>query len=114
MMIPRIWSISISLVFFLVFSACITNTETTPEFSVNVRLPSEPENLHPMLSKSSYGTQIMGHIMLPAAEFDPVTLQLSPLLITAIPKAEDVTEGPHAGGQVFKMQFRPEATWDDG
>jgi len=52
--------------------------------------------------------------MLPAAEFDPVSLQLSPLLITEIPKGEDVTEGKHAGGKVYRMQFRPEAVWDDG
>lgn len=58
--------------------------------------------------------QIAGLIMLPAAEFDPMTLQLSPLLITTIPQAEDLTEGNHKGGQLFKMQFRPEATWDDG
>ena len=95
-------------------TSCKTTPETTSEFSVNIRIPSEPENLHPMLSKSSYGRQITSKIMLPAAEFDPVTHQLTPLLITDIPKSEDVNEGPHAGGIVYKMQFRPEATWDDG
>jgi peptide/nickel transport system substrate-binding protein len=81
---------------------------------VNVRLPSEPESLHPMLSNSSYGVQISGQIMLPAAEFDPLTLQLSPLLINEVPEGENVTEGKHTGGKSYKMEFRPEATWDDG
>ena len=77
-------------------------------------MPSEPESLHPMLSRSSYGVQISGQIMLPPAEFDPVTLELSPLLITAVPKAEEVTSGPHAGGELYSFTFRPEAVWDDG
>lgn len=77
-------------------------------------MPSEPESLHPMLSNSSYGVQIAGQLMLPAAEFDPLTLQLSPLLIKDVPRGEDVTEGAHAGGTVYKMEFRPEAVWDNG
>ena len=94
--------------------SCKSSTESSSEYTVNVRLPSEPENLHPMLTKSSYGVQVSGQIMLPAAEFDPVTLQLSPLLITNVPTGEDVSDGKHAGGKVYKLQFRPEATWDDG
>lgn len=97
----------------LAFS-CRQANEISSDFSVNVRLPSEPENLHPMLSSSSYMVQIAGWILLPPAEFDPVTLQLTPLLIKEVPTGEEVIDGPHAGGQVFHMEFRPEAVWDNG
>lgn len=77
-------------------------------------MPSEPENLHPMLTRSSYAVQITSLILLPAAEFDPVTLELSPLLITEIPKGELVSEGKHTGGSMYTLNFRPEAKWDNG
>ena len=102
--------------FLLVFfaSSCKKGQDATESFNINVRMPIEPEGLHPMFSKSSFASQIASLILLPIAEYDPVTLQLSPLLITSIPTAENVTEGKHRGGNVYKMQFRPEAKWDDG
>lgn len=109
-----IYIVSLYCIALTLVVSCKKGTESTSEYTVNVRLPSEPENLHPMLSNSSYMVQIAGWIMLPAAEFDPVTLQLSPLLITEVPTGEDVSEGPHAGGKVYNMEFRPEAAWDNG
>ena len=99
---------------FILWGSCKTSEETSEEFTVNIRLPSEPEGLNPMLSKSSYGVQILGWIMPPAAEFDPLTMQLSPLLITELPREENVTEGKHSGRKLYKLHFRPEATWDNG
>ncbi len=90
---------------------------TAPEvssLSVTIRLPNEPESIHPIYSKSIYAAQIESLILLPVAEYDPVSLTLSPLLITSIPVGEKVKEGKHANGKVFKLEFRPEATWADG
>src|SRR5690242_20701881 len=96
------------------FYSCRTSTTTDDTFAVNVRLPNEPENLHPMLTKSSFGIQIASRVLMPAAEFDPKSLKLSPLLLREIPTARDVTEGPHAGGTIYELNFRPEAVWDNG
>ena len=96
-----------------VLAACKSTPETAP-FEVTVRLPNEPESLHPIFSKSLYASQIESLILLPIAEYDPMTLTLSPLLITEIPVGEKVTEGKHANGKVFHLQFRPEANWADG
>ena len=90
------------------------NAPETSSLSVNIRLPNEPESIHPIYSKSIYAVQIENLTLLPVAEFDPVSLTLSPLLITKIPVGEKVTEGKHANGKVFKLEFRPEATWSDG
>ncbi len=114
-----VWKGFISNTYFILIvigllASCRQAPETLSGYAVNVRLPSEPENLNPMLSKSSYGSQITSLIMLPAAEFDPITLQLTPLLITKVPLGEDVNEGKHAGGKLYRMEFRPEAVWDNG
>ncbi len=105
-------TVSVCLIFNLSMS-CKREEDPASGFSLNVRLPSEPENLHPLFSKG-YGIQINGLIMLPLAEFDPLSLELSPLLITEIPVGEELTSGDHAGGKLYKMNFRPEATWDNG
>lgn len=115
MLTQRLFNITCTVCFVIgFFTSCKTSTETNSEFTVNLRLPSEPENLHPMLTSSSYAVQVAGQIMFSAAEFDPVTLQLSPLLITNVPEGKDVVEGSHAGGKLYEMEFRPEATWDNG
>jgi peptide/nickel transport system substrate-binding protein len=41
-------------------------------------------------------------------------MELSPILISSIPQGQEVTEGRHTGGQLFKLEFRPEAVWADG
>lgn len=97
----------------LAFLSCKPSTEIAP-FEVTIRLPNEPESLHPIFSKSIYASQIESLILLPIAEYDPLTLNLSPLLITEIPAGETVSEGPHKGGKVFQLHFRPEAKWADG
>ncbi len=94
--------------------SCKPNSTTDDTFVLNVRLPNEPENLHPMLTKSSFGLQIASWILLPAAEFDPVTLKLSPLLLSEIPIVQEVKEGRHAGGTMYQLSLRPEAVWDNG
>ena len=96
-----------------VFS-CTNQTEITST-GVTIRLPNEPESLHPIFSKSIYATQIESLILLPIAEYDPISMELSPILITSIPAGEDIkTEGKHDGGKVFELEFRPEAKWADG
>ncbi len=107
----------------LLFAICLialtgifscSNEAETASHSVTIRLPNEPESLHPIFSKSIYATQIESLILLPIAEYDPITMELSPILISSIPTGENITEGKHAGGKVFNFKFRPEAKWADG
>ncbi len=107
-------NITIACLFVLAFLSCKNSTETSGPLPVTVRMPIEPDGLHPMFSKSSFASQIESLILLPIAEYDPVSLKLSPLLITEMPPAEKVTEGKHNGGQMYQLHFRPEATWSDG
>jgi len=103
--------------FCVLLAAGFLSCKNAPEissFEVTIRLPNEPESLHPIFSKSLYASQIESLILLPVAEYDPVSMALTPLLITNIPQGEKVTEGKHMNGKVFRMEFRPEAVWADG
>lgn len=90
------------------------NAADISTLDLTIRLPNEPDNLHPIFSKSTYASQIESLILLPVAEYDPFSMTLSPLLITSIPKEEKVLEGDHVGGKMYRLQFRPEAEWADG
>jgi peptide/nickel transport system substrate-binding protein len=105
----------ISIILFLLAGllSCKTGPEVS-EFDVTIRLPNEPESLHPIFSKSIHAAQIESLILLPVTEYDPFSLTLSPLLITDIPTGEVVKEGDHANTKMYKMTFRPEAVWADG
>ena len=94
--------------------SCKNATDVSSSFSLNLRLPNEPESLHPIFSKSSNASPIESLILLPITEYDPFSLTLTPLLITKMPVPEMVTEGKHANGKVFNLEFRPEAEWADG
>jgi peptide/nickel transport system substrate-binding protein len=98
----------------LFFLAGCKGTAEESGLQVTVRLQSEPESLHPIFSKSAYATQIESLILLPLAEYDPVTMALSPLLLTQIPVGEKVLSGDHANGIMYRLQLRENATWDDG
>ncbi len=113
-----IWkgTISINLVFAfasLLFIGCQSDRSTST-FSLTVRLPNEPDCLHPIFSKSTYAAPIETLILLPPAEYDPISLQLTPLLLEKMPEAEAVSAGKHVNGHVYKMQFRKGAVWSDG
>ncbi len=106
-------SLAWCLLLILGLVSCQNGTDVSSN-DVTIRLPNEPESLHPIFSKSIYATQIESLILLPIAEYDPVSMLLSPILITSIPVGQKLTDGKHAGGKVFKLEFRPEAEWADG
>ncbi len=96
----------------LLFIGCKSDRSHS-NFALTLRLPNEPDCLHPIFSKSTYAAPIETLILLPPAEFDPLSLQLTPLLIESIPQAEPVTAGKHANGHVYKMKIRKGAEWSD-
>jgi peptide/nickel transport system substrate-binding protein len=67
-----------------------------------------------MLSTLTQATQIERKIFLPLADYNPTTLLLEPILITAPPKITEIKNGSYAGGAMYEMSILPEATWDDG
>ena len=110
---PRLLPAALLAVLLLVFGGCTDSTTEAP-FGVMIRLPNEPESLNPIFSRSIYASQVEGLIMPCLAEYDPVSLTLSPLLITEIPAEESNPNSAMGKGSMFRLAIRPEATWDDG
>jgi peptide/nickel transport system substrate-binding protein len=113
----KILSVRILCMVFISLSlhGCKTERASLDEESeVVVRLPAEPDMLNPARSGSSYATQIESHLIYPLAEMDPVTYELSPLLIEHLAEAEPIMQGADSGGVAFRYQIRDEAEWDDG
>lgn len=114
-MFKKLYTLQIALCLYMIAGilSC-TNTADESSQEVTIRLANEPESLHPIFSKSIYATQIESLILLPITEYDPVSMELSPVLLSAIPKGQPVMEGPHIGGTKYSLAFRPESVWADG
>ena len=100
-------------IFFLVLVVLGCGTDTSQpndQFEVTVRLDEEPDRIHPMLSTASASTQIENHIFLPLVEYDPVNLELQPILAIGDPEIEKWGEN----GVQYTFEIRPEAKWSDG
>lgn len=98
----------------LAFGCASDNSTDVENFSVTIRLPSEPDNLNPTRSRNTHATSIESLIIPPLAEYDPYTLELTPLLIKSLATIVDISEGEYEGGQRFSYEIRDEAVWDDG
>ncbi len=81
---------------------------------VNVRINSEPERLNPILSKEANSLQILSNIFLSPLDFDPKSLELTPVLTKAMPSATGIDTGSLKGGVAYAYEFSDSARWDDG
>ena len=90
---------------------CQNESQTSSAaLELNIRLAEEPDRINPMLSVASIATQIESHIFLPLMEYDPVDLELKPLLVEGQPKVTKFGEN----GSSFEYRLRDEASWADG
>ena len=109
--------LSFILVVCLLFTACRDApdlTDKTWDKTVKVRLSSDPKILHFLDASDNGSVQILHQIFLPLADFDPITYELIPVLIKALPKITKFTEGENAGLVAYEYEIREEATWADG
>lgn len=105
------WSLILG---FLTLTQCRPDERPTESFEVRVRMPEDPDMLHPLLSKSILATEVETFLFSPMTAVDPVTLELVPVLLTHIPELQAVTEGEYAGMSRLDLTLRTEATWDNG
>jgi len=108
-------AVCITAAFSIFVIACDNGASNDSEsFDIIIRLAVEPDNLNPTRSRSSIATPIESLILIPLAEFDPYTFELTPLIVKERARVEEIKEGPFAGGQKFYYEMREEANWDDG
>jgi peptide/nickel transport system substrate-binding protein len=99
----------------VVISACSPDNNEIEDFSLNIRLPSDPARLNPMVGNPSFETTTLNSLLfLPLAHYDPISYELSPIMITALKPGEKIEEGEYAGGIKYEYEIVPEAVWDDG
>lgn len=102
----RISSYLSLVIFFIVCCFSCKIDSNKKEASIAVRMTSEPDAYLPFLSKSSSALQIVEKIYLPMADFDPITLQMDPVLLIKYP---DETNQPS-----YDLILKPDAVWSDG
>lgn len=111
-----------SIVVFFLFSTLFLLTQSckqgnqgqNQEFSVTVRIPRDPATLNPIKSSGTVENDISQYLFLPLADYDPVSLDLVPVLIEALPNPVSIDTGKWAGTLRFDCLMRKEAVWDDG
>ena len=87
---------------------------TTEDFSIKIGLKGDPERLNPMLSSGAINRQVFQYIFLPIADYDPINLELVPILVKEVPKPVKITEGKYVGGLSYQYEILPDALWSDG
>jgi peptide/nickel transport system substrate-binding protein len=106
----------LSAVFFvsLMMGCTSCKTENKRGNTVTIRLAGEPERLNPVTTEEANATQIMSHIFMPLLDFDPKTLELTPVLAKNRPLVVNIDTGAFQGNLGYVYEIRDEATWDDG
>lgn len=100
----------------LFISACRNDIALPKEdFNVNVRIHQDPQRINPIFASGSLAArEIYPYVFLQLAEFDPKSLEFSPILATEIPQKEMITSGAYAGGESYTFEILEEAVWSDG
>ena len=100
-------------VIFVSFLSC-KNDRKYEDQTINIRLKKDPERINPLLFPNPTAREVYQYLHLPLADFDPVSLELSPILIKSIPEVMPIDTGMYKGGLSFNMEILDEAKWDDG
>jgi peptide/nickel transport system substrate-binding protein len=89
-------------------SAALTGNKTY------VRLSGEPERLNPLTTEDVNAMQVMSYIYPRLLDFDPQTLELTPVLAKSRPIVATIDTGKLKGGTSYTYEIRDEAMWDNG
>ncbi len=98
----------------LLLNACIKPNQVADKNQVFIRLDTEPDGLHPLISRTLAAKTVERHLFMPLLDFDPSTLKLSPALAKSLPKIETIKDGPNKGGMTYTYEIKDQATWDNG
>ncbi len=95
------------------FLSCKQNPIST-ESTIHIRLKKDPDRLNPLTFPNPVAREVYQYIHISPADYDPVSLQLSTVLITKMPVEMTIDTGIYAGGIAYEIEFKEEARWDDG
>ncbi len=76
---------------------------------LTLRLNREPENLSPVLSSSSFAREVHEYIYLSLCDYDPVTLEMTPVIAKNLP-----VKRSENGKEIYDFEILEDALWSDG
>ena len=103
----------ILIVLFSLFSSCTPERDTNIDRLV-IRLSQEPQRLNPILQTDTHCREVYQYVMLQLGEIDPITLEMTPLLVKEIPEPQALTEGEGSDAWSYDFEILPDAVWSDG
>ena len=112
--------LSTALMLLMACNACKNDPKTTTTSTpitgnnVYVRLGSEPNSLNLLTTEDASSIQVGNQIFQSLLEFDPKTLELTPVLAKSRPTVTHIDTGSCKGGASYTYEIREEATWSDG
>ena len=117
--IHHILFFGIAFTLLMAFSACKNDPKTTAQTpitgnNVYIRLPAEPPSLNLLTTENGASIQIGNQIFQSLLDFDPKTLELTPVLAKARPTVTKIDTGRLKGGTAYTYEIRDEATWPSG
>ena len=117
----RLSAVFSTFLFFLSLLSCDTGNDAAEQVAfkrtgndVIVRLEAEPDRLNPVLTTSSYASEIIAHIFSFLLVPDLESYEMLPNLAKSRPEIEEITSGPYEGGLSLTFEILEEAVWDDG
>lgn len=109
----RIFPSATAIVCFLLILSCKVDKDNSVD-TIHIRLKKDPDRINPLISPNPVSREVYQYLHLPLADYDPVTYQLTPILITEIPVEMAIDTGMYKGGIAFDITIKEEAKWDDG
>lgn len=115
--------LSTVLMFLAALNACKNDPKTATSATtstpltgnaVYVRLGSEPNSLNLLTTEDASSIQVGNQIFQSLLDFDPQTLELTPVLAKSRPIVAAVDTGSCKGGAAYTYEIRDEAAWTDG
>lgn len=82
--------------------------------TLNIRLEAPANVLNPYMPTPAYSRYVSAQIFQSFGIVDPVSMELKPWIITALPTTRKVAEGPYQGSLAYDFEILPEAVWDNG
>lgn len=104
------------LLFILTFVSC-KNDKTnvnTEKFTVRIGVNKEPTALFPLKRNGKAERPININIFSQTCDFDPITLENTPVLLNNIPNEIAVDTGIYKKSFRYDLEFKKDATWDNG
>ncbi|MEZ4908388.1 MAG: ABC transporter substrate-binding protein, partial [Saprospiraceae bacterium] len=83
-------------------------------FNITIGIEREPSALFPIKRSADVERQVFQYIFMQCADYDPITLENTPLLLEKFPDKTSIDTGTYKGSYRYDISLRDNAKWDNG